>query len=164
MAAIPSDQPLVPSVLDRLLDDDPGVTRETPKSRHQVLREMKQGLRRDLEDLLNTRRRALPWPAHLAELAVSLVSYGVPDITGADLGSPAGREQYRRTVEEVLRRFEPRFKSVRVRLLDQGDPVDRTLRFRIDALVHAQPAPEEVVFDSALEAATGHVEVKGAAR
>lgn len=163
MAGIPSDQPLLPSVLDRLLDDDPGVTREPPKSRHQVLREMKQSLRRDLENLLNTRRRAASWPAHLGELEVSLANYGVPDITAADLGGATGREQFRQIVESVLSRFEPRFKSVRVEMLNPN-PADRTLRFRIDALVHAHPAPEEVVFDSALESATGAVEVKGVSR
>jgi len=57
MPPIPSEQPLVPSLLDRLLDDDPTQTREPMKARHQVLREMKLSLRRDVENLLNTRRR-----------------------------------------------------------------------------------------------------------
>ena len=49
------NQPLVPSVLDRLLDDNPGAKSEPPQSRHQVLRDLKQSVRRDLENLLNTR-------------------------------------------------------------------------------------------------------------
>ena len=52
MAEIRADQPLVPSVLDRLLDYEPDVKREPPKSRHQVLRELKQSVRRDLEALM----------------------------------------------------------------------------------------------------------------
>jgi len=48
MPRISPDQPLLPSVLDRLLDDDPGVSRDPPRSRHQVLRELKQSVRRDL--------------------------------------------------------------------------------------------------------------------
>jgi len=62
MAKIKAEQPLVPSVLDRLLDDDPGVSREPARNRHQVLRELKQAVRRDLENLLNTRVRCQAGP------------------------------------------------------------------------------------------------------
>jgi type VI secretion system protein ImpF len=47
-------------------------------------------------------------------------------------------------------------------MLENSNPLDRTLRFRIDALLYAEPAPEPVVFDSAMEPATGNVEIKGA--
>lgn len=140
------------------------MTRETPKSRTQVLRELKLSVRRDLENLLNTRRCWLPLPADLEELSVSLVNYGIPDLTGADLGGAANREQFRQTLEDVIRRFEPRFKTVRVEMVESSEPTDRVLRFRIDALLHAEPAPEPVIFDSALQPTTGTVEVTGIAR
>lgn len=161
MAKLRPDQPLVPSVLDRLLDDDPTARQETPRTRTQILRQLKQSVRRDLENLLNTRCRCMGFPADLGELEMSLASYGVPDITGADLGAARDREGFRRLFEEVIRRFEPRFKSVAVTILDSAEPSDRTLRFRIDALLYAEPAPEPVVFDSSIQAATGTVEVKG---
>lgn len=164
MTRVRPDQPLIASVLDRLLDDDPTATRELPKSRHQVLRDLKQSVRRDLENLLNTRWRPMPWPPELAELETSLVNYGIPDITGEGLGSARGREEFRRAVEMVIRRCEPRFKTVRVEMLQNAEPLDRTLRFRIDALLYAEPAPEPVVFDSAFEPATGNVEVRGTGR
>ena len=80
-----------------------------------MLRELKQSLRRDLENLLNTRRRCQGWPDDLDEWNVSLVNYGIPDIAGADLGSAENREEFRRAVDETIRRFEPRFQSVYVR-------------------------------------------------
>ncbi len=164
MPSIPSDQPLVPSLLDRLLDDEPAATREPMKARHQVLREMKYSLRRDVENLLNTRRRAMLWPPHLSELERSLLNYGIPDITGLELTTSDGREQLRQVIETVLRQFDPRFKSVSVEMIEPTDRADRTLRFRISAVVYAEPAFEEVVFDSSLEPATGEIEVKGTAR
>jgi len=164
MASLASDQPLVPSVLDRLLDDEPGVAREPLRARHQVLREMKHSLRRDLENLLNTRQRATRWPPHCRELEHSLLNYGIPDVTGLDLTTGEGREQLRQLIETELRELDPRFKSVSVHLLEPADRSDRTLRFRIDAVVYAEPALEEVVFDSALKPATGEIEVKGMAR
>ena len=161
MAKIQAEQPLIPSVLDRLLDDRPSETREPAKSRSQVLRELKASVRRDLENLLNTRWRCTAWPENLDDLELSLVNYGVPDITGADLGSPTERREFLRILERVIRRFEPRFKSVRVEMLDNAEPLDRTLRFRIDATLYAEPAPEPVVFDSSLQPATGDVHVRG---
>lgn len=164
MARIRAEQPLVPSVLDRLIDEQPTATREAPKTRNQVLRELKRSLRRDLENLLNTRWRCTTWPQNLEELELSLVNYGIPDITAADLGSALNRAEFRRVVETVIRQFEPRFKSVKVEMLDNVETLDRTLRFRIDALLYAEPAPEPVLFDSALQPATGNVEVKGTSR
>ncbi|HMU66506.1 MAG TPA: GPW/gp25 family protein, partial [Cellvibrionaceae bacterium] len=56
-----------------------------------------------------------------------------------------------KNIEFIIRTFEPRFKNVRVQFIDNEDKTDRTLRFRIDALMYADPAPEEVIFDSILE-------------
>ncbi len=160
MSRVSPDQPLIPSVLDRLLDNEPGAGRETPRSRHQVLRELKATVRRDLENLLNTRVRFTTWPPHLTELENSLVGYGIPDITAADLGNARNREQFRRTLEDVVRRFEPRFKTVSIALLEPGEPTDRTLRFRIDALLRVEPSPEPVVFHSAVEPTTGDFKIE----
>ncbi|MBX3411212.1 MAG: type VI secretion system baseplate subunit TssE [Pirellulales bacterium] len=164
MAKIREDQPLMPSVLDRLIDHDPGNQRDAPNSRAQVLRELKQSVRRDLESLLNTRRRCLEWPPVFTELETSLVNYGIPDFTGTTLSRKRQREEFRRTVEKVIRVFEPRFKVVQVEMLDNSEPTDHTLRFRINALLHAEPAPEPVVFDSSLEPISGTYEVKGGGR
>jgi type VI secretion system protein ImpF len=161
MAKLRPEQRLLPSVLDRLLDNNPGFQRDPVLAPQQLLRDLKQAVRRDLENLLNTRRRCLPWPPELKELEQSLVNYGIPDFTGANLGSAHDRELFRRTLEAVLATFEPRFKSVKVHLLEGAEPLDRTLRFRIDALLHAEPAPEPVVFDSTLEPSTGTFQVKG---
>lgn len=158
-----SRRSLTPSVLDRLLDYDPGIDKDPPVSPVQAMRELHQSVRRDLEMLLNTRRRNATTPAGYTELDKSLVNYGIPDFTGANLASADSREEFRRAIESIVRKYEPRFKSVRVTLLDNAEPLDRTLRFRIDALVHAEPAPEPVVFDSILEPVTRSVEVKGVA-
>jgi type VI secretion system protein ImpF len=163
MSRIRPDQPLVPSVLDRLLDAEPDVSREAPRNRNQVLRDLKMSVRRDLENLLNTRRRCLPWPAGLKELKQSLVNYGIPDFMGMSLGTANDREEFCRTLQTLLRQCEPRFKTVSVKLLTNAEPLDRTLRFRIDALLLADPAPEPVVFDSMLEPASGTFVVKGGA-
>ncbi len=135
MSKVRDDQPVLPSVLDRLIDDDVTTQRELPKLRNQVLRELKQSVRRDLENLLNTRWRCVAWPPNLAELDLSLVNYGIPDFTGANMATAESREQLRQIVERVLQQFEPRFKSVRVQLLQNREREDRMF-----ALPHRRPA------------------------
>jgi type VI secretion system protein ImpF len=160
MSNINGKQGLLPSVLDRLLDDEPDSVHEKRRSDAQVLREMKESLRRDIENLLNTRWRCKSWPPNLDELETSLVNYGIPDFTGANMSLAAERDTLRRIVEKVIRQFEPRFKSVKVSMLNNVDETDRTLRFRIDALMYADPAPELVVFDSQMNPASADFEIK----
>jgi len=164
MAKLPGSQPLRPSILDRLVQQDATRTGSSARRGVQGLRELKESIRRDLEDLLNTRWRAKSWPPHLEELEVSLVNYGIPDFTGANLGSPDNQEEFRRIIQRVIQKFEPRFKSVSVKLLKSADPLDRTLRFRIDGTINAEPTPEPVVFDSSLEPLTTSFEVKEGSR
>lgn len=160
---IRDEQHLVPSVFDRLLDDDPGNSREAARSRWQLLRDLKQSVRRDLENLLNTRQRCTAWPVELDELDRSLVNYGIPDFTGVNMSAPSERERLRSTVQRLIEQFEPRFRTVRVKMLDNVDAFDRTLRFRIDALLDVDPVPEPVVFDSQLEPATATFEIRDSA-
>ena len=154
---------LTHSLLDRLLDDSPEVDKEPPQTTSEALRALRAAVLRDLDALLNTRQRCGAYPPALKELDTSLVNYGIPDFTGSDLSSQTSREQFARTVESVIRKYEPRFKTVRVELLDNAEPLDRTLRFRIDAMVYAEPAPEPLVFDSLVEPVTRNVTVKASA-
>ena len=160
MAPVKRDQPLVPSLLDRLLDDEPENLREPAKQRFQVLRELKQSVQRDLENLLNTRWRCSQWPPDLDQLDTSLVNYGIPDFSGVRFGSPDSQEELRRVLERVVQTFEPRFKDVRIVVLQNSDPSDRTMRFRIEAVLRVEPEPEPVVFDTILETAKGEFDVK----
>ena len=154
MAYLPHQQPLRASLLDRL---DPNVS---DNGVGMNLGDLKRSVCHDLKKLLNTRRRCQAFPAELGELERSLVNYGIPDFTCANLGSPQAREAFRRELEEAIRACEPRFKSVQVRFEDASD-LDRTLHFKIHAVLYAEPLPEAVVFDSTLDPATGKIkEVK----
>src|SRR5262245_47997767 len=160
----PNTQPLIPSLLDRLIDDDPGGPRQPPAPGYQLLRDLKQSVCRDLQNLLNTRTRFVSWGPHLTELDDSLLSYGLPDFNSVNLSSEADRLRFCRVIEGVIRQNEPRLLDVRVLPRTDGEPDDRVLRFRIEALLRVEPAPEQVAFDSLVRPATGNVEVKGASR
>jgi type VI secretion system protein ImpF len=145
---------IVPSILDRLLDDHPDVSREPPTSRVQNLRALEGAVARDVEALLNSRQETLKeLPAEFVEVNRSLVTYGLPDLTSLSLLNKDDRNRIRRAVEEAIVQFEPRLLRVRVALEAPRDH-DRGLRFRIDALLRVDPAPEPVTFDAVLQLAT----------
>lgn len=124
------------------------------------MRDLKQAVRRDLENLLNTRWRCQSWPPDLKNLESSLVNYGIPDFSGANLGNATAREEFRRLLERAITRFEPRFLKVSVKLAGSPTSTDRAMKFRIDATLRADPVPEEVRFDTALEPSTAAFTVK----
>lgn len=149
-----------PSVLDRLIDDAPDAPRDPPVSAAEALAMLRRSVRRDLEALLNARRRWRSWPEAYRELKTSPLGFGIPDFAAGAFNEPRRREQLRAEIEDTIRRFEPRLASVRVSLVNGRDKLDATLRLRIDALLHAEPAPEPIAFDTTLDPTTADVVVR----
>lgn len=160
MARIGKTKKLRPSVLDRLLDDEPHLSSEKDPGQHQYVRQLRDSLRRDLENLLNARRYLSSLPEDLYEAEKSLLNYGLPDLATVNIIDAKKRGEFAERLQKTLLEFEPRFKSVKVTYIDAADSNDRTLHFRIDAVVYAEPQPEIIVFDSILESVTRMVSVK----
>jgi type VI secretion system protein ImpF len=156
MARIDPNLPLVPSILDRLIDPGSGGTRG--QSGYTIER-MVQAVRRDLEDLLNTRRCAAGISAGFKEVLSSVIVYGLPDLTTVEAITAQQRAALAGILERIISQFEPRLRDVKASLLDANDEKLRTLRFRIDAKLRVDPAPE-VAFDTFLELSTGHYSVR----
>ena len=152
-------QQIRPSILDRLIDLEPDKRVESEKDRYQVTRELRESVRRDLEMLLNTRYRILSAEPVQKELDKSLINYGLPDLATVNLVDDDTRHEFCRTIESTIRKFEPRFKSIQVSTLENISDTDRTVRFRIDAVMHADPAPEVIIFDSVLEPVSRAVDI-----
>jgi type VI secretion system protein ImpF len=155
----PQPRALLP-LLDRLIDDNPDERQDPPMSSAEALETLRLSVRRDLEALLNARRRWRSWPSSLGELEVSAVGFGLPELSSGTLSDPKRREAFRAEVESTIRRFEPRFATLRVTLQGDTSPLDPTLKLRIDGLLHADPAPEPVAFDTVVEPGMSEVTVE----
>src|SRR5690625_4746335 len=107
MARVRAQQPVLPSLLDRLLDDAPEDRHESPKATTQLLADFKGGVRRDLENLLNTRLYRQQAIESYGELTRSVVNYGLPDFSTVLMGSAEHREEFRRIIQDTITRFEP---------------------------------------------------------
>jgi type VI secretion system protein ImpF len=134
------------SILDRLLDDDPDNSQESVRYLAVDFRQIMASVRRDLENLLNTRRFILTPTASLHEVNNSLLVYGLPDFSSHNPTQVSVMDQLRLEITKTISRFEPRLKNVNVMVDSSGS--NRDLRFRISAVLVVDPISESVVFDT----------------
>ena len=121
--------------------------------------ELKQSVRRDLEWLLNTRNRAFEIPPELEEVNSSVAVFGLPDFTGLAMENPNEQKRLTKSVENAIRFFEPRFLDLKV-TMEPLSTVERQLKFRIEANLDVEPAPEPISFDTVLQMGSGEFSVK----
>src|SRR5262245_52016910 len=108
MGSSDQNQRLVTSVLDRLRDDSTEHPGQSLQFDGEDLGQLTQAVGRDLENLLNTRRRCRSSPPQLEEVGRSVIEYGIPDFTGLNMTLPSERELTRLAIERAIRQFEPR--------------------------------------------------------
>ncbi|TCT02459.1 type VI secretion system baseplate subunit TssE [Aquabacter spiritensis] len=134
------------SLIDRLFGD------EAPS-----LARVRAGLKRDLEDLLNTRERVKSWPAVLGELERSLFSYGIVDLATANFSTEERRAAVVEEIGATIRRLEPRLTRMNIAALQNADPSDRSLRIRIEAQIIIDSESEPVQFNTIIDPIAGAV-------
>lgn len=134
------------SLLDRLIDDAPDEAGEQ-LDEAAVDRLLKNGIRRDLEGLLNAKRPHGAW-ADSPGLAGTVLAFGVPDLSTDDFASPVVRERIRRLIAATIRTHEPRLRRVEVE--NEGGPTSAGVRFRISAVMMVDRAEETVIYDARL--------------
>ncbi len=158
MARKDNEVRITQSVLDRLVDYEPNMSTESPKSRSGSLQELKHAVRRDLECLLNTRCHGDESIDDDLESRKSVAFYGLPDIMGMSPKSPAEQKRLSKALETAIRTFEPRFLDLKV-TLEPVDHTERQLKFRIEARLDMDPEPEPIAFDTILQTGSGEFAV-----
>jgi type VI secretion system protein ImpF len=138
----------VPSILDRLLDDDPKSAADSMDQRRVNIFLFKTAIARDLESLLNTRCVDIGDTIDAFPLAKnSVATYGIQDLSSLSLLDPAHRTQLREQIRKAIERFEPRLSRIRVSL-EAAQDHERRLRFRVDAILRIHPMKPPVTFDA----------------
>lgn len=161
MARSTTKQPPRLSLFDRLLQGD---SIETDRNAERAMRQLREGVRRDLEILFTTRPRYLSVAPELEELGKSALTYGLPELQTQQLATPAQQEVFRLKLEALVRRFEPRFRDVSVELIVGDGQLDRTLRFRVHAVLQADATSEAVVYDTLVDPVSGGLLLVGEQR
>ena len=148
MARVSSSQPVLPSLLDRLIDDDPSSGNEIERPGSVLLQEMKEGIRRDLEHLLNTRCAHQLVLDKYPEVEVSVLNYGLPDFSHVQFDSTEDRDRFRWAIKTIIEKFEPRLRRVMVDIVPTGEDYERALYLKISAVLMVEPDPVPMILDS----------------
>jgi type VI secretion system protein ImpF len=151
---------IIPSVLDRLLDDAPQEPRDGPSTMSQDLDLFKAQVRRDLEAMLNTRQESPGDLSSYPELERSLLAYGLPDFTTFSLQSETDRARMQEAIETAIRRFEPRIMEAVV-IVDAPEQRNQQLAFRVEGYLRVDPVPAPVSFDAVLQLSTQQYQIRG---
>jgi type VI secretion system protein ImpF len=155
-----SNAPLRLPILDRLLDDEPKIKTEAPMTRSTSLARLKTAVRRDLENLLNTRRTPDYIPEGSVEILRSVYYYGLPDITSMPANFLYEQTKLLQSIETAVKTFEARLDGVKVSLVPVAGQ-SRVLRFVIDGMLRIDPLPEHVVYDASIELTSLEVSISG---
>lgn len=137
------------SMLYMLVDKD-----KFMQHRHVSVEEMKKYVFRDVENLLNTRRKILPVPDAYKEVNSSLFVYGIRDFTSQNPRGEFLRQELRSDIEKTILQFEPRLQNLSV-ILEESEQSKQGIIFRINALMVVEPEVEQVTFDTVLDINTG---------
>jgi len=155
---------LLPTLFDRLRDDEPLRQTENADAYAVTRAQMREIIRRDLTYLLNTTNREdeidrTCYPA----AASSTINYGVPPVAGGYLSAHKWND-----IVTIVRRaildFEPRLipGSLEVKPLLREDAPKRynTLVFEIRGLIHMDPYPMAFTAQSSLDLETSRMSVQ----
>lgn len=155
-----SQHKLLPSLLDRLLDDRPYQSIEASSQRLCSLADYKASIVRDLEILVNTRQSLVANELDgFVNLSGSILDYGMPDFTSRSVLDPKDRLLIQRQLEKAITVGDRRFRSVKVQLLAQQTG-QRMLTFRVDAVLRLQDVTRQVSFDAVLQVNTQEYKVQ----
>ena len=146
MARVDPHQGLMPSILDRLVD--PASAGGDGQYGYNI-RQMMEAVRKDLEELLNTRQTLSPLALARPRVRDSILGYGLPEINSMPSITPQQRRDIAQAVEMTVQRHERRLRDVQVTPVDV-ESKQPTLRFRIEARLAVEPGPE-VAFDTVAE-------------
>lgn len=150
---------LYPSLLDRLLDDEPGRLTEPRENRAATLQKLRDNVLRDLNWLFNATQASDDFGGDEL-LAGSVINYGLPALAGRP-ASQYDLVELSRVLREVILRYEPRIiaHTLKVRAERADADSHNVLGFRIEGQLWSQPVPLEIYMRTEIDLESGMTNV-----
>ena len=153
---------LQPSLLDRLIDDEPQVQQESRDKRVMSLKQLREAVLRDLAWLMNT--SDLGSTEDLRDFPLvgqSVLNYGLPALAGHTVSS-VDLPAIERLLKQAILNFEPRIlkNTLKVRVVVADDQMTHNaMSFLIEGELWAQPIPQRLFLKTEIDLETGSVTV-----
>ena len=159
MAEALSRDRLYPSLLDRLIDDEPGRVTEPRENRSATLQRLRENVLRDLNWLFNATQSSVDFFGDPL-LGGSVLNYGMPPLAGRP-ASQYDLVELARVLREVILRFEPRIIAHTLKVTGEGNKGDthNVLGFRIEGQLWSQPIPLEIYMRTEIDLESGLTQV-----
>ena len=117
MAELTARERLLPSLLDRLTDDNPGDITEARERRAETMVQLRAATLRDLEWLLNTSNIESELDlSQYPELEDSVINYGLPNLSGTTITS-VDFGMLESNIRKAIQAFEERILKDSVRVI-----------------------------------------------
>jgi len=171
MAEMNSRDRLQPSLLDRLIDNEPRQSRESLEARVLSRQQLRMAVLRDLSWLFNeTRLEPEAQSDNKEELALwrsvdharrSVVNFGMPAFSGVTLSS-MDTYAIEQAVVEAIRTFEPRIDPATLSVQGQIDHGNHhnSMQLVIRGQMWSQPVPLELLLAADVDVETGNTRVR----
>jgi type VI secretion system protein ImpF len=162
VAELSLEERLQPSLLDRLTDNEPDSKVESRAQRVLSLNRLRRSVLRDLGWLLNSGN--LETTQDLSEypqVQNSVLNYGVSDLAGVTV-SAKNIPALERKIRQAIISFEPRIleKSLKVKVETDKEKMSiKSVTFRIEGQLWAQPLPISLYLSSDVDLDTGGVSI-----
>jgi type VI secretion system protein ImpF len=144
-------------LFDRLVDLDPQSPGEPRPLRTLDRAGLRESVRRELERLLNT-RSSLPVDRLEERQDLTVLEYGIPDLSAFSAGSPEDQKRLAAIVARTVAAFEPRLSEVRA-VFERLGPSGRSAELRVDAVLSFDEVREPVSFPTLLTVQNGEARV-----
>lgn len=171
MADLRIQDRLQPSLLDRLIDDEPGQRSEGVERRALSRAQLRAAVLRDLGWLFNATRaepgaeseradERAQW-ARCPQARRSVLNYGLPALAGGTVSS-VDIGTMRAAVLEALRNYEPRIAAdtLQVEVRTDAGQQRNTVQITIKGRLWSQPVPLELLLAADVDVETGSTRVR----
>ena len=153
---------LQPSLLDRLIDDNPEQLNESRDKRVMHISKLRDCVIRDISHLLNTHyMEGNTDLGNYSEVKSSVVNYGVSGLTGFSMHN-IDIHQAERKIRQALINYEPRIlkDTLKVSMTrDTEKSSKHAIVFRIEGQIWAIPIPLMLMLKTEIDLETGSVNV-----
>jgi type VI secretion system protein ImpF len=162
VAELSQKERLQPSLLDRLVDDEPDKLQESREQRVLSISKLRLCVLRDLAWLLNT--STLDTHQNLDDYPLvshSVLNFGIRDLVGTTLSS-ADVPEIQKQIRQAIWDFEPRIlsESVVVKVVVSDSQMNHNaMSFDIEGDLWAQPLPLRLYLRTELDLETGNMEI-----
>lgn len=155
---------LQPSLLDRLVDDEPGKLKESDDKRVLTRKALRQAVLRDLSWLFNATNHGLLFDdPRYPNVARSVINYGLPTLSG-QFTSSVQRASMERMLRDAIIQFEPRIlrETLTVDLIMESSALEshNHVGLHIRGMLWAQPVPLEFLMRSRIDLEEGRFEIE----